>query len=152
LFFCLLFCFYSYEKLKFRVNLYRLREEREITPEVLSNVCATTLYERRFAPYFVEPVVAGLRVDNTPFLCAMDLLGAPLKTEDFVLAGTCSWQLYGMCESLWRPNLSPDELFEVISQCLLASVDRDALSGWGAVVHVLSPTTLVTRHLKARQD
>jgi len=141
-----------YEKLKFRVNLYRLREEREISAEVLANVCATALYERRFAPYFVEPVVAGLRADNSPFLCAMDLLGAPLKAEDFVLAGTCAPQLYGMCESLWRPNLTADELFEVISQCLLASVDRDAFSGWGAVVHVLSPTTLVTRHLKARQD
>jgi 20S proteasome subunit beta 3 len=123
-----------------------------MSAEVVANVCATTLYERRFAPYFVEPVVAGLNNDNTPFLCAMDLLGAPLKTEDFVLAGTCSRQMYGMCESLWKPNLGPDELFEVISQCLLASVDRDALSGWGAIVHVLSPTALVTRHLRARQD
>jgi hypothetical protein len=32
---------------------------------------------------------------------------------------------------------SPDELFEVMSQCLLSAVDRDALSGWGAVVHIM---------------
>jgi 20S proteasome subunit beta 3 len=31
----------------------------------------------------------------------------------------------------------PEELFEVLSQCLLAAVDRDALSGWGAVVHIM---------------
>lgn len=35
----------------------------------------------------------------------MDLLGAGLLTEDFVLAGTCSENLYGMCESLYRPNM-----------------------------------------------
>ena len=31
----------------------------------------------------------------------------------------------------------PEELFEVLSQCLLSAVDRDALSGWGAVVHIM---------------
>jgi hypothetical protein len=31
----------------------------------------------------------------------------------------------------------PEELFEVISQALLSSVDRDCLSGWGGIVHVM---------------
>ena len=31
----------------------------------------------------------------------------------------------------------PDDLFETLSQALLNAVDRDALSGWGAVVHVM---------------
>lgn len=32
---------------------------------------------------------------------------------------------------------NPEELFEVLSQSLLNAVDRDALSGWGAVVHIM---------------
>ena len=36
--------------------------------------------------------------------------------KDFVLAGTASEKLYGMAESLWEPDLGPDELFETISQ------------------------------------
>lgn len=36
-----------------------------------------------------------------------------------------------------RSMQNPDELFEVLSQSLLAAVDRDALSGWGAVVHIM---------------
>ena len=43
----------------------------------------------------------------------------------------------GVCESFYRPNLEPDELFETLSQCLLSGVDRDALAGWGAVVYVM---------------
>jgi len=31
---------------------------------------------RRFGPYFVEPVVAGLDADGKPFITAMDLIGA----------------------------------------------------------------------------
>jgi hypothetical protein len=36
----------------------------------------------------------------------------------------------------------------VISQCLLAGVNRDCLSGWGGVVHVISKDKLITRTLK----
>ena len=32
---------------------------------------------------------------------------------------------------------NPDELFEVVAQTLMASTDRDCLSGWGAIVHVM---------------
>lgn len=42
-----------------------------------------------------------------------------------------------MAESLWEPNLAPEDLFETISQTLLNAVDRDAYSGWGAVVWLI---------------
>mmetsp|Transcript_14108 Transcript_14108/g.18333 ORF Transcript_14108/g.18333 Transcript_14108/m.18333 type:complete len:205 (+) Transcript_14108:58-672(+) len=138
--------------LKFRMNLYKLREDREMKPAVFSALLTSILYEKRFGPYFTEPVVAGLDENNQPFLSAMDLIGAPVSTSDFVVAGTCTPNLYGMCETMYRPDMSPDELFETISQCLLASCDRDALSGWGAVVTVITPEGVTTRKLKGRMD
>ncbi|CAG8446221.1 9589_t:CDS:2, partial [Dentiscutata heterogama] len=124
------------EKFRFKINMYKLREEREIEPRTLSNMVASTLYERRFSPYFVEPVIAGLDKNNQPFICTMDLIGCNDISQDFVVAGTASDSLFGMCESLWEPDLEPEDLFETISQALLNAVDRDCLSGWGAVVHV----------------
>lgn len=59
----------------------------------------------RFGPYFVEPIVAGLKSDKKPFISAFDLIGAPVVTDDFVVGGTCTNNLYGMCESLYRPNM-----------------------------------------------
>jgi 20S proteasome subunit beta 3 len=82
----------------------------------------------------------------------MDLIGAPVFTTDFVVSGTCTSNLHGMCEAMYRPDLEPEELFEVLSQCLLSAIDRDALSGWGAVVHIITPDGVITRELKARQD
>jgi len=138
--------------LRFKLNMYKLREEREMKVETFSAMLTNTLYERRFGPYFVEPVVAGLKDDNTPFISAMDLIGAPVLTSDFVVAGTCTNNLYGMCESFYKPEMEPDELFETMSQCLLASVDRDALSGWGAVVHIITPEGVTSKTLKGRMD
>jgi hypothetical protein len=72
----------------------------------LSPVPTCGLPAARFAPWFVEPVIAGLEgPDHTPFVSGMDLVGAPVFTSDFVVSGTCSANLYGMCESLYRPDM-----------------------------------------------
>lgn len=61
---------------------------------------------RRFGPYYTEPVIAGLDPKTfKPFICSLDLIGCPMVTDDFVVSGTCSEQMYGMCESLWEPNM-----------------------------------------------
>ena len=138
--------------LRFRLNMYELKEERTLKPKAFSCLLSHMLYEKRFGPYFVEPIVAGLDDDDKPFLCGMDLIGAPVYADDYVVSGTCTPNLNGMCESLWRPNMNPDDLFEVISQCLLASVDRDAMSGWGAIVHIITPTGVTSKKLRGRMD
>ncbi|KAJ3056400.1 Proteasome subunit beta type-3 [Rhizophlyctis rosea] len=141
-----------YERFRFKTNMYKLREEREITPSTFARMVSSTLYEKRFGPYFCEPVIAGLEKDGTPYICTMDLLGCITTPADFVVSGTASNQMYGMAESLWEPDLEPEELFETISQSLLNAVDRDAISGWGAVVHVITPERILTRTLKGRMD
>ena len=138
--------------LKFRMNLYELREDRIMSPKVFSNALSSLLYEKRFGPYFIEPVVAGIDENNEPFLSGMDLIGAPVYTKDFVVSGTATANMYGMCESLFKPDMGPEELFETLSQSLLSSLDRDALSGWGAVVHIITKDGITTRELKSRMD
>ncbi|KAL7536490.1 hypothetical protein ACHAWF_005480 [Thalassiosira exigua] len=138
--------------LRFRMNLYELREEREMTPLVFTNLLSNMLYEKRFGPYFCEPVVAGLDEKGQPHIATMDLIGATLSSKDFVVAGTCEGNLYGMCETLWKPDMDKEVLFETLAQALLASVDRDALSGWGGVVHIITKEGVISRELKGRQD
>lgn len=140
------------QRLQFRHKLYELREERKMQPEAFASLFSNLLYEKRFGPYFIEPVIAGLKDDGTPFLATMDLIGALQSADDFVVAGTASEALHGACESFFRPNMEPDELFETVSQALLSSVDRDAMSGWGGVVIVVTPDKIVTRELKGRMD
>ncbi|KAK9505214.1 hypothetical protein O3M35_009311 [Rhynocoris fuscipes] len=140
-------------KLKFRVNLYELKEDRKISPEVFVSMLSNLLYERRFGPFFVEPIVAGLLPKTyEPYICGMDLIGCPNRPEDFVVAGTCAEQLYGMCEALWEPNLGPNDLFETISQSLVNAFDRDAYSGWGAAVYVIEKDKVTFKKLKTRMD
>lgn len=113
--------------LQFKSNMYQFAEHRELKPETFAALLSTMLYEKRFfpahalaanffhdkvyriatrfSPWFCEPVVAGLTEDNKPYISAMDLLGAPVVTEAFAVAGTCTSNLHGMCEALYRPDL-----------------------------------------------
>ena len=100
----------------------------------------------------MEPIVAGLDANNVPYVASTDLIGCPMEPEDFAVGGTSSEQLYGMCESLWKPDMEPEELFECISQALLNAFDRDALAGWGGIVHLIEKDKVTTRRLKARMD
>ena len=51
-------------------------------------------------------MIAGLDPKTLkPFVASLDLIGCPMITDDFVVSGTCTEQLYGMCESLWEPDL-----------------------------------------------
>eukprot|EP00916_Digyalum_oweni_P002615 GHVL01004749.1.p1 GENE.GHVL01004749.1~~GHVL01004749.1.p1 ORF type:complete len:206 (+),score=32.80 GHVL01004749.1:52-669(+) len=138
--------------LKYRINLYELREDREMPAEVMAKLAGTFLYERRFGPFFVSPVVAGLTNEGKPVLSCYDSIGAGENCDDFVVNGTSTEQLLGTCESFWKPNMEPEELFETISHCLNCSTDRDALTGYGGVVHLLTPDKLIVRHIGGRSD
>ena len=82
----------------------------------------------------------------------MDLIGAPCEPEDYVCAGTCQEALHGMCESLWKPDMDPEELFEVATQAMLSSCDRDCLSGYGATAQLVTRDKVITRYIKGRKD
>lgn len=45
-----------------------------------------------------------------------------------------------------------EDLFETLSQCLLSACNRDALAGWGGVVHIITPKGVTSKKLKSRQD
>ena len=67
------------QKIEFRMNMYELKETRQMRPKTFANMVSNMLYERRFGPFFVEPIVAGLDpVTFEPYICNMDLIGSPV--------------------------------------------------------------------------
>lgn len=104
--------------LRYKTNMYRLREERQISPRTMANLVSTSLYEKRFGPWFVGPVVAGIGppglagddgdggvTEGEPFICGFDSIGCIDFAKDFIVSGTASDQLFGTCEGLWEPDL-----------------------------------------------
>jgi len=53
------------------------------------------------------------------------------------MGGTAVEGLMGSCEAYYRENLEPEVLEEVVAQTLLSGLDRDILSGWGALIYTM---------------
>ena len=71
------------ELFRYKTNLYKLREDRPIEPETFTQLVSSTLYERRFGPYFVGPVVAGINSKSgKPFIAGFDLIGCIDEAKD----------------------------------------------------------------------
>jgi 20S proteasome subunit beta 3 len=69
-------CDFRNELFRFKTNMYRLREERPIEPKTLAHLVSSTLYEKRFSPYFISPIVAGINSKtNEPYICGFDNIG-----------------------------------------------------------------------------
>ena len=76
------------QKIEFRMNMYELKETRQMRPKTFANMVSNMLYERRFGPFFVEPIVAGLDPEtHAPYICNMDLIGASLHAKGAIASG-----------------------------------------------------------------
>ena len=141
------------DKIKNHKALYELREDRPLTPKVLSTLLSNMLYKRRFGPYFISPLVAGLDpITGEAFISSTDMIGSITEPRDFVTIGTGEEYALACCESFWRPDLTPDELTEATAQTMMAIIERDASSGWGAVVYTITKDGVTSRALKCRMD
>lgn len=146
-----------------------------VSPHAMATLTSHVLYGRRQSPYYVEPLVVGLeRVANNaeeltnggepdastsrrpicyrPFLCSHDLLGAQSRSGAFVCAGAASKSMYGTAEALWRPGLKSEELAQVCGKAFLSALERDCLSGYGAIVYVMTEDGIVEYDLACRND
>jgi len=92
----------------------------------MANLVSSSLYERRFGPFFVSPVVAGIdQKSGKPFICGFDSIGCIDFAKDFIVSGTASDQLFGTCEGLWEPDLVSGGQTAVWMRALTLSWVRD---------------------------
>ena len=148
----------------------RSTDAPRISPKALASLTSHLLYRRKSAPYYVEPLVVGLEdvssldgderqndgSDGTtyfrPFLCSLDMIGARSQSHSFVCAGAATKSLYGTAEAMWRPDLEPNDLVRLCGQAFLAALERDCLSGYGALVYLITANGIMEYDLDSRND
>ncbi len=46
--------------MRYKLKMYQLRENRQMLPTTFASLVGTTLYEHRFSPYLISPIVIGI--------------------------------------------------------------------------------------------
>lgn len=99
-----------------------------------------------------EPQCHDISPRCRPFICTQDLIGAQSLSEDFCCVGVASSSMYGTAEAMWMPDMDPRTLGRVCGRAFLSALERDCLSGYGAVVYVLSENGVEMFELDSRDD
>uniref|UniRef100_A0A183BWD0 Proteasome subunit beta type-3 n=1 Tax=Globodera pallida TaxID=36090 RepID=A0A183BWD0_GLOPA len=139
-------------KLRAHDAIYEMREQRPMSPKVLMSYLAWVLYKRRFGSYLIQTMVAGLNQQNEAYIASTDVVGSVTEPEDYSVGGSGGDLAMSLCEALWRPDLTSDELTVAVSQAMLAVVERDASTGWGIVVHTITADGVTSKTIKSRMD
>ena len=88
--------------------------------------------------------------DGKPILYEYDSIGTQSNSESFAVGGTAGPNMYGLLESHYRDGMTPQEVEDTLSEVLLCGMDRDIMSGYGAVVYVLTMDEMKVVHLKTK--
>jgi proteasome beta subunit len=118
-------------------NLYQIRRSRAITVGASATLLSNDLNQNRYFPYYVQLLVGG--VDETgPSVYSVDAMGGATKEEEIVATGSGSPMAYGVLEDRFHPKMTEDEAIDIAIRSLKSAMKRDAGSGEGIQVVVIT--------------
>lgn len=118
-------------------NLYQIRRSRPITVGATATLLSNYLNQNRYFPYYVQLLVGGID-ENGPSVYSVDAMGGATKEEEIVATGSGSPMAYGVLEDRFVPNMNEDEAIDLAIRGLKSAMKRDAASGEGIHVVVIT--------------
>jgi len=116
------------------LNLFGLKRDQQMTVKGAATLTANILVGR---PHWVQLLIAGVDKDGS-HVYSIDSAGGSIPDE-YCATGSGSPYMYGVLEDQFKPNMSRKEALTVAAKALLASAQRDAASGNGMDLCVITP-------------
>jgi len=118
-------------------RLFQIRRAKPITVGAASTLLSNYLNQNRYFPYYVQLLVGG--IDRTgPSVYSVDAMGGATREDDIVATGSGSPMAYGVLEDRYRPGMEENEAVQLAVRALRAAMRRDAGSGEGVHVVVIT--------------
>ena len=119
------------------VELYKLKRNGQITIKAAATLMSNILSSQRIFPYWVGLLIGGWDGEGG-HVYSLDAVGGSIP-DKFVSVGSGSPFAYGVLEDNFRDGLGIQEGVDLAIRSLAAAMKRDAASGDGIDVAVISP-------------
>lgn len=118
------------------VELYKMRRNSQMGVEACATLTANILSGSRYFPYWVQLLIGG--VDrNGGHVYSIDAAGGSLP-DKFVSTGSGSPFVYGVLEDHYKEDINVDQGADLAVRAITASMKRDAASGEGIDVAIIT--------------
>lgn len=138
--------------------MYQFNHQKDISTTSMAQLLATTLYHKRFFPYYAFNVLAGLDENGEGAVYSYDAIGS-FERVQYSSAGSGQYyimpqldNLIGLRNRTDQPtDLTKEEAAEILKDVFLSTGERDIYTGDQLEIMVLTAegTTTSTFSLKA---
>jgi len=118
-------------------ELYKLQRETDMPIKGAATLLGNILNQRKFAPFFVQLIVAGIDTSGG-HVFSVDAAGGAIE-DVYTSTGSGSPYVLGVLEDHYREDISVDEGVDLAIRGLTAAMKRDAASGNGIDLAVITP-------------
>lgn len=118
------------------IKLYELKHGKKMSVESASTLLANILSNYKYYPFFVQLLVGG--VDEKPRVFSVDMLGG-VTEEDITATGSGSPIAMGVLEEMFVRDGGVRENAPIAARAVGAAIKRDAGSGEGVDVLIITP-------------
>jgi proteasome beta subunit len=117
-------------------ELYKLKRNLPMSVEAAATLTANILSGRRYFPYWVQLVLGGVDGKGN-HVFSLDMAGGSLE-DKYVSTGSGSPYVYGVLEDHWTDDTDVKAGIDLAVRAVSAAIRRDAASGEGIDVAVIS--------------
>ena len=122
-------------------KIRRMELKRDVPTNTIAKMMSNMMYERRYFPLLTQVVVGG--VVGKPVLYTLDPLGSVLP-DDYAAVGTGAEMALGVLDPQFKPNMSRDEAVSLAKKAVASASMRDAESGDGMDVMIITGEKIET--------
>ena len=123
--------------LKANIDYYNLVVGKRISIKAAAKLLATILYSYKYFPFFSEVLIGGIDLSGDPKLYVMDPLGSLIE-DDFAALGSGAPIAIGVLETRYSKDMEVEEAKRMVIDSIRAAIERDALSGDGIDILIIS--------------
>ena len=120
------------------MKLFELENKKKATLETLSSVLQNTVYSgyKRWNPFMIQAIVAGLSKDKTFKLMSFDPSGAAIE-DPYTATGSGMMFALGILQENYKENMTEKDAIELATRAIYTAIRRDSASGDGIVISII---------------
>jgi len=152
--------------LETRLKMYQHEHNKQASTPAVAQLISTMLYNRRFFPFYVNTIVAGLNSEGQGCIYSYDPVGS-YEREIYRAAGSSSALLQPLLDSLlghknqtasfelnksYVVKSSKEIVIALIKDAFVSAAERDIYTGDGLVINVITKEGVTVEHYPLRRD
>ncbi|CAK8694989.1 proteasome subunit beta type-1-like [Clavelina lepadiformis] len=144
---------------KIRIDMYEHNHGKKASTSAIASMISKMLYYKRFFPYYVYNIVAGLDDVGKGCVFSYDPVGS-YEREQYRAAGAANELLQPLLDNqIGHKNmegdflpLSKEKALQLCIDCFISAAERDITTGDCVFLHVIDKDGIATKEFPLRRD